>query len=637
MRQPQTLVGAFATSGARAWLAVILTLLALAAYASLRDTKTLAAIEGLTLDLRFALRGTIEPGGDVIILAIDDPAIEALGGWPLPREALARTARALCGAGVGVVVFDILLLDPVAAPPQAPGRAELADALADCEHALIPYAFTFTPDARAVERVPPQVERSSFSLVRTRDGAPGAPTLRPHSLLHPPPDLLDAADTGHATVLLDPSGALRFDHAALAYNTQFYPSLSLVAAMHAQGLDRTGLVLDSGRGIHLGDRFIPTDRRMRIAVNHYGPAGTLPRRSLRELLEGSLPKELLAGNVVIVGATATGVGDAFNTPFSALQPGVEFFATVVDNLLSGRWHRQDEMVTAVDLAVIAGAGAGAAAVACASSATLVAVAYAALAAGVFALTYAAFAAAGLWLNLVFPALLLTASATLSLAALALARASGGDGPPDREDRTQYVSILFVDLAGFTGVSEHMAPAQAHGMLRSFQAVVERAVEAHGGLVDKFMGDGALIVFGMRESAPHDAADALACARTLVGRLADWHPDAQMQTPLDVGIGVHHGLVTVGRPGGRHRAPATVSGDAVNVCSRLQDLTRELGTTILASDAAIEAARGYGGEAAVAGFRRLPMQTIRGRARPLGVWGWPAEGEVSEDRPSASAP
>ena len=86
--------------------------------------------------------------------------------------------------------------------------------------------------------------------------------------------------------------------------------------------------------------------------------------------------------------------------------------------------------------------------------------------------------------------------------------------PGLDDRVQTCAILFIDLVGFTGVNERLSPNEAMDLLRGFYRLTESAVLDHGGIVDKFMGDGAMAVFGIITPAPDDAANALKAARDL---------------------------------------------------------------------------------------------------------------------------
>ena len=168
--------------------------------------------------------------------------------------------------------------------------------------------------------------------------------------------------------------------------------------------------------------------------------------------------------------------------------------------------------------------------------------------------------------------------------------------------------MFVDIVGFTRLSERMAPADAMMLLRRFHTEVERAVFAHGGMVDKFMGDGAMACFGVPDPSPTAAADAIGAALVLLDALA-----AAAEPPLRVGIGIHTGPVLMGDVGGATQFQFSVVGDTVNVASRLEGLTKEAGVAILASAATMRAA----GDGIPA--RSIGKRTVKGRAEPIEVY------------------
>jgi adenylate cyclase len=242
-----------------------------------------------------------------------------------------------------------------------------------------------------------------------------------------------------------------------------------------------------------------------------------------------------------------------------------------------------------------------------------------------ALNVAAFAA-GLWLNFTLPALVILLGAAIvgtgrSLRDGALRRrlaryvsplSDGGD------ERDELAAVMFVDLVGFTGFGETQPPAEVAATLRGFHARVERAVAAHGGMVDNYIGDAVLAVFGLPAGKPSAAGDALAGARAVVAAFADWNTErrAAGQPAIACGIGLHFGPVRVAEVGGASHARVTVTGDTVNVASRLEGLTRDLHAAVIASDAVMRAAHG-----APAEFAALPPQPIRGRAQPMSVWAW----------------
>jgi len=175
-------------------------------------------------------------------------------------------------------------------------------------------------------------------------------------------------------------------------------------------------------------------------------------------------------------------------------------------------------------------------------------------------------------------------------------------------RRQTVAIVFVDMRGSTARAEHTDPERFAVFMSSFRRRVMGAARAHGGMVDKFIGDGALIVFGVPDPAPDDAARAFACADMLVDLIARWNDKHDVRPPVAVGIGVHVGEVFCGLVGDLERLEFTVLGDPVNVAARLEKATKEHGTPILATAEAVAAAG--------VDWREVAVERLPGRTEPV---------------------
>lgn len=176
----------------------------------------------------------------------------------------------------------------------------------------------------------------------------------------------------------------------------------------------------------------------------------------------------------------------------------------------------------------------------------------------------------------------------------------------RRGRRQLAVILFVDIRDSTARAENLDPVELSIFIASFRRRVMRAASEHGGVVDKFIGDGALVVFGLPEPRPDDAARALACARMLLGLIDRWNLERQFDPAVRVGIGVHVGEVFFGVVGDESRRELTVLGDTVNVGARLEQATKTSGTSLLASAEVVEAA----GE--TSGWTEIRREPLRGR-------------------------
>jgi adenylate cyclase len=173
-----------------------------------------------------------------------------------------------------------------------------------------------------------------------------------------------------------------------------------------------------------------------------------------------------------------------------------------------------------------------------------------------------------------------------------------------------VTVVFSDIRGFTELAEKTPPDVVSEMLSEHLAAMAEAVFAHGGMVDKYLGDAVMAVFGAPFPQPDHARRAFATALEMQARqrqvAARWA--GRLGRTVEIGIGIHSGPVTVGDVGHQRRAEYAVVGDTVNVASRLKDLARA--GEILASDAAARAA----GE----GFSVRPAETLAVRGRSTAV-------------------
>ncbi|WP_299650408.1 adenylate/guanylate cyclase domain-containing protein [uncultured Tateyamaria sp.] len=181
-------------------------------------------------------------------------------------------------------------------------------------------------------------------------------------------------------------------------------------------------------------------------------------------------------------------------------------------------------------------------------------------------------------------------------------------------RSHDAAVLFVDIVGFTTYANGRPAEEVIETLRAFHARMESEVFAHGGTLDKYLGDGLMATFGTPLPLEDDAARAVACVRAMVDRMDALNADRGTDglPEIDARFGLHFGPVVLGDIGA-NRLEFAVLGDTVNVASRLEAMTRGLDVRAIVSDAIMVAAGGTDG------FHRAPDQTVRGVAKPLPVW------------------
>lgn len=187
-------------------------------------------------------------------------------------------------------------------------------------------------------------------------------------------------------------------------------------------------------------------------------------------------------------------------------------------------------------------------------------------------------------------------------------------------RSQSVAILFADIVGFTSLSETQSPEKILALLREVLGLMARQVFLHDGTLDKYLGDGIMATFGTPRSNGHEAEDALACARDILGDMAalNQRRETRGEPQVEVGIGAHFGPVVLGDVGDESRLEFAVVGDTVNVASRFERLTRDLGVHLVVSGDLISALSA-GARKLVAGLDQGAPQRVRGREKPVPVW------------------
>ena len=440
-------------------------------------------------------------------------------------------------------------------------------------------------------------------------------------LNQPLPELLNAAaGFGLANVELDDDGAV---HDILAWDEAsevIYYSWPIVAASYYRGRPLDGQ--PGFGGFTLGGGDIPLHAQ-RLRVNFRGPEGTIPTYSALQVVNGDLPLETFKDKIVLIGATVESLHDTYATPFKPKDPtpGVEIMANALDTVLSGQFiHVRSGVCPTDDLVVCLGSGLRApsllgvvlnSALALVLSTIrqpiravltllglMVAGALAWLAAFIYLRTELPFVVpeATLFLGFVIPSVERAVSEELEkrrvrgIFELFISPEMVGQlieqGIDAMRGQRAELSILFSDIRGFTTMSEQMTPEQLVELLNEYLGAMTDVVHRNGGTVDKYEGDLVMAFFGAPVAYPDHAQRAAQTSiemRQELERLrAKWAGEGKPSN-LEMGIGLNTGEVFVGLVGSGKRVNYTVMGDAVNLASRLQDLTKDLAWPLLVSE------------------------------------------------------
>jgi adenylate cyclase len=339
--------------------------------------------------------------------------------------------------------------------------------------------------------------------------------------------------------------------------------------------------------------------------------------------------------IVLVGASATGIGDLRSTPYGGLDyPGVEIHANVIDNILNRRFLQRGAEQVVWDLGIILLFG-----IPLGIWLALVQPRWmwfgllllAPFLGGVF---YAFLH--GWWLNFTIPAVTLVAN--VSLVALYRALVEEKEKRKVRGAFQQYlspevirrllqnpelvrprkteISIMFSDIRGFTTISEQLDAQELAQLLNEYLTDMTRIVFEREGTLDKYIGDAVMAFWGAPFEEPGHAAKACHAALAMFERLAilqqGWK--ANNRPYIDIGVGLNTGTASVGNMGSELRYGYTALGDAVNLASRIEGLNKEYGTHILATEFTVAESRDAGFV-----FRELDLIRVKGKTRPVTIY------------------
>lgn len=649
-------------------LAIALAMGGAVAALRLADFRPAQALELRAFDARLAQRGHQAPGDDVVVVAVDDASLHALGRWPWSRARVAELLARIDAGAPRVIGVDLVQAEPTAACAlddlgaglapacrdalqdaldQAQGDdARLAEVVRTSGRIVLGYFFDFR--VRDVES--PYRGESAYPLVQRAPGAVEGAVPRGRFVTQNLPPLAQAAaGLGYFNFAPDGDGLLRRALLAVRFHDRVVLPLSLAMLQHVWPERPPAIRFgpEGVAGIRLGDQALPVDHRGRLLVDYRGPGRTFPHVSAAELLAGRVPPEIFRDKLVVVGVSAVGAGDVRATPFDEVYPGVEIHATVLDNILRGTFIRQPassgpDLLAILGLALLLGVALqftrGL------TSALLTAAAIAAY----LVLSQGLFERAGVALAAAYPSL----AAALTYVAVSVQQYVTVDREHRRTRRmlevylspalARYVSerpemlrlggekrdrtVLFSDLAGFTKMSEHLPPERLVELLNGYLGDMTDCVFAADGMLDKYIGDGVMAVWGAPVAQPDHAARACRTALVMVEHLAALNVRniAQGWPTLRVRIGLNSGPMVFGNIGSPGHLSLTVMGDNVNLAARLEGISKLYGSTIIASEATIAAARD--------GFvaRELDRVQVRGREGTVRIY------ELLDDAARAAA-
>ncbi|MEW5736246.1 MAG: adenylate/guanylate cyclase domain-containing protein [Thermodesulfobacteriota bacterium] len=656
-------------------ITAVIVLVGIASY--LGKVSFLDLMELKTIDLRFKVRGPVNPGPEVVLAVIDEKSLEEQGKWMWPRKKIASLIERLSEAGAAVVGLDIGFLEPdtnntSAAISQVEkvirdrnmGNQDLYDELArlsqegDNDLALadsiknskakvvLGYFFQMRKEDltpltdEALHEAVESASGSKYQVVHITDKGKRFTDLAeayvPESNI---PEIAQSTDySGFFNMFPDSDGTVRWMPMVIRCRGEYFAPLALTSCRAYKGQELSISIADFGvSSVRLGNESVPVNESGRLLINYLGRAKTFRHISVTDILENRIPASDLSGRIVLVGATAIGIYDLRVTPFDEVYPGLEIHANVVDNILRNDFLRRPNWATLVDLAAILLLGLALGLMlprlGVASGTGLAFVLFTAY----ILLCQALFSHGGVVLNLVYPELTLivvyvamTAYKYMTeeaqkrfiknafstyLAPSVVAEIIKAPEKLSLGGEEREITAFFSDVQGFTSISERLTAHALVELLNVFLTEMSNIILEEQGTVDKYEGDAIIAFFGAPLPMPDHAARACVACVKMQKRLVTLRQElaAQNKPALFMRIGLNTGKAVVGNMGSAMRMDYTMMGDTVNTAARLEGVNKIYGTYTMISGAT------YMDASHAIAARELDRVMVVGKGEPITIY------------------
>lgn len=608
----------------------------------------LTAVRELTFDYYQRVNPREYTPAPVRIVDIDEASISEIGQWPWPRTKIAELVEILMEQGAATVVFDVIFPEPdrtspaqisSALPKGTPDHVlETLENLPDNDEflaqtiAAYPVVLGFAITSDETGRTPQRKAGLAYG------GDDPVSILPPFSAAVPSLDLLQENASGIGSISVsqdDRDGVIRRVPLIMSDGETVYPGLATEALRVAQGA--SGLIvrttsasgeIDSGTpavtDLKIGAFTVPTTASGEIWVHYTSDRSDryIQAQHLYDLKTRAELTPFIEGHIVLVGTSAAGLRDIRATALGELVPGVSVHAQALEQMINGQFLNRPDwtegletlttfLVGAAFIVILPIVGSlGTALIGVAATVLLIG--------GSFYL----FQEEGLLIDPVFPSLaafMVFAAATAMLYFLTerekrfVRQAFGQYLSPDLVSQLEKspgqlalggeirpMTILFMDIRGFTPISEQLTPTELVSFLNTLLSPLSDAIQAEGGTIDKYIGDSIMAFWNAPLSVPDHAAKACRASLAMLKIVEDLNAqdafgfkaqNLKTQT-VKIGIGLNSGDACVGNMGSERRFNYSVIGDAVNVASRIESSCKAVGTELLVSEETRNQAPGF---------------------------------------------
>lgn len=589
-------------------------------------------LEGKLYDVHFALRGPVPESDQIVIAVIDEKSISQIGRWPWPRSIFAQLFEELVAQGARIVAPDIFFSDPSIGEQGTLHDAAMTTALIRHPEIYTGYYFLTTPEELKESALDREALNQNFEDLRNdaidvdyKTGGKAAAGIQ--NIYRPFSRYLTGKRQGFFNVIHGSDGTVRALPLLISHREKVFPSFPLQIALGTIGRKDPLAFLKRLR----------LDSEGRFFVNFRHRGGSFTRISAVDVLEGD-QTTVVKDRIVLVGATAAGLEDQHPTPVDPAMASVDLAANVLDNMIQGDLLRNDRLTELVSSVLILFAGILLALLLPRFNAAVGLLLFLSLTAFQSILLHFVFIKFQWALQNIYPLF----SSFLVYGGTTLYRYFGEEKEkrfisetfqhylsPDviREltdnpnklrlgGERKELTVFFSDIREFSSMVETTPPETLVSFLNSYLTPVTNIILEQKGLLDKYIGDAVMAVFGA--PLPEPDHPRLACqaavdtVRLIKAEQETWVKEFGIPK-LRIGIGINTGMMTVGNMGSERRFDYTVLGDAVNLASRLEGLNKYYTTNILISQSTYEKVKNH------FPFREIDDVKVKGKRQSVRIF------------------
>ena len=637
---------------------------------NLYNIGLITRLDNIIYDTRLVLTmpGGVDPR--VVILDIDERSLDknALGRWPWRRDKLSLLLRKLFDEyGIVIVGFDVVFAEPDESSglpvldKLAKGKLRDMQQFKSALNGLRPeldYDGIFSKTLKGRPVVLGYYFNSEEGAVQS--GAIPKPVL-PEGTFHGrnisfttwrgfggnlPEFQVNAANAGHFNPLVDADGVSRRVPMLAEFNGAYYEALSLAIVRVLAGYPKVEPGFASERfssdgysgleWLKAGPVTIPVDENASAFIPYRGKRGSFKYISLADVYFDKVPKDELKGKIALIGTSAPGLLDLRSTPVGSVFPGVEIHANMIAAMLDSDFKQKPAYIVGAEVILLLLGGITLAMLVPLLSplkATLVSLLAILLISGLNVMVWTA---GGIVLPLASSLLMITAlfAMNMSWGYFVESRSKrqftelfGQYVPPElvdkmaqdpekysMEGKSEELTVLFSDIVGFTSISESLEPKELSQFINDYLTAMSLVIRSNRGTLDKYIGDAIMAFWGAPVEDPEHARQAVISAMAMQTELDKLREQmlARGWPDIRIGVGVNTGNMRVGDMGSKLRKAYTVMGDAVNLGSRLEGLTRVYGVGIIVGPNTRQTVKDIV-------FRELDRVKVKGKDEPVDIF------------------